>query len=47
MAAGVAQEVADVGGPRREIPWASVSPAGMTFLSPGSPTDRRRRPAGT
>jgi putative phosphoesterase len=29
------------------IPWDSVSPAGMRLLNPGSPTDRRRQPAGT
>jgi putative phosphoesterase len=29
------------------IPWDTVSPAGMRLLNPGSPTDRRRQPAGT
>ncbi|HVE99223.1 MAG TPA: metallophosphoesterase [Mycobacteriales bacterium] len=29
------------------IPWDSVTPAGMRLLNPGSPTDRRRQPAGT
>lgn len=29
------------------IPRDTVSPAGMRLLNPGSPTDRRRQPAGT
>jgi putative phosphoesterase len=29
------------------IPWDTVSPRGMRLLNPGSPTDRRRQPAGT
>lgn len=29
------------------IPWDSVTPNGMRLLNPGSPTDRRRQPAGT
>ncbi|PPG49282.1 YfcE family phosphodiesterase [Rathayibacter sp. AY2B3] len=29
------------------IPWDTVSPAGLRLLNPGSPTDRRRRPACT
>ncbi|MFJ1705046.1 metallophosphoesterase family protein [Kitasatospora sp. NPDC088346] len=29
------------------IPWDSVTPAGLRLLNPGSPTDRRRQPAGT
>ncbi|MCU1444939.1 metallophosphoesterase [Cryobacterium sp.] len=29
------------------IPWDTVSPGGMRLLNPGSPTDRRRQPAGT
>lgn len=29
------------------IPWDTVSTAGMRLLNPGSPTDRRRQPAGT
>jgi putative phosphoesterase len=29
------------------IPWDSTSPAGLRLLNPGSPTDRRRQPAGT
>lgn len=29
------------------IPWDSVAPGGLRLLNPGSPTDRRRQPAGT
>ena len=29
------------------IPWDTVAPSGMRLLNPGSPTDRRRQPAGT
>jgi len=29
------------------IPWDTMSPGGMRLLNPGSPTDRRRQPAGT
>ena len=29
------------------IPWDSVAANGMRLLNPGSPTDRRRQPAGT
>ncbi|MDY0914787.1 YfcE family phosphodiesterase [Rathayibacter festucae] len=29
------------------IPWDSRTAAGMRLLNPGSPTDRRRQPAGT
>ena len=29
------------------IPWDTTTPAGMRLLNPGSPTDRRRQPAGT
>jgi len=29
------------------IPWDTVSPRGLRLLNPGSPTDRRRQPAGT
>jgi putative phosphoesterase len=29
------------------IPWDTFSPRGMRLLNPGSPTDRRRQPAGT
>jgi putative phosphoesterase len=29
------------------IPWDTTSPRGMRLLNPGSPTDRRRQPAGT
>jgi putative phosphoesterase len=29
------------------IPWHTVSPAGLSLLNPGSPTDRRRMPACT
>jgi putative phosphoesterase len=29
------------------IPWDSVTDAGTRMLNPGSPTDRRRQPAGT
>ena len=29
------------------IPWDSVAPSGLRLLNPGSPTDRRRQPAGT
>ncbi len=29
------------------IPWDTVTPGGMRLLNPGSPTDRRRQPAGT
>jgi putative phosphoesterase len=28
-------------------PWDTVAPSGMRLLNPGSPTDRRRQPAGT
>ncbi|MDQ1711986.1 MAG: uncharacterized protein QOE45_1436 [Frankiaceae bacterium] len=29
------------------IPWDTVAPGGPRLLNPGSPTDRRRQPAGT
>ncbi len=29
------------------VPWDSVAPGGLRLLNPGSPTDRRRQPAGT
>ncbi|HYQ75237.1 MAG TPA: metallophosphoesterase [Cellulomonas sp.] len=29
------------------IPWDTVAPGGLRLLNPGSPTDRRRQPAGT
>jgi putative phosphoesterase len=29
------------------IPWDTTTPGGMRLLNPGSPTDRRRQPAGT
>ena len=29
------------------IPWDTVTPGGLRLLNPGSPTDRRRQPAGT
>jgi putative phosphoesterase len=29
------------------IPWDTTTPRGMRLLNPGSPTDRRRQPAGT
>jgi predicted phosphodiesterase len=29
------------------IPWDTVTPGGIRLLNPGSPTDRRRQPAGT
>ena len=29
------------------IPWDTVAPSGLRLLNPGSPTDRRRQPAGT
>ena len=29
------------------IPWDTTTPAGLRLLNPGSPTDRRRQPAGT
>lgn len=29
------------------IPWDTTSPGGLRLLNPGSPTDRRRQPAGT
>jgi len=29
------------------IPWDTVAPDGLRLLNPGSPTDRRRQPAGT
>lgn len=29
------------------IPWDTVSATGLRLLNPGSPTDRRRQPAGT
>ena len=29
------------------IPWDTTTPSGMRLLNPGSPTDRRRQPAGT
>jgi hypothetical protein len=29
------------------IPWDTVTPSGLRLLNPGSPTDRRRQPAGT
>jgi len=29
------------------IPWDTVADTGLRLLNPGSPTDRRRQPAGT
>ena len=29
------------------IPWHTTAPGGLRLLNPGSPTDRRRQPAGT
>ena len=29
------------------IPWDTTTPRGLRLLNPGSPTDRRRQPAGT
>lgn len=29
------------------IPWDTTTPQGLRLLNPGSPTDRRRQPAGT
>ena len=29
------------------IPWDTMTPGGLRLLNPGSPTDRRRQPAGT
>jgi putative phosphoesterase len=29
------------------IPWDTTTPGGLRLLNPGSPTDRRRQPAGT
>ena len=29
------------------IPWDTTAPGGLRLLNPGSPTDRRRQPAGT
>ena len=29
------------------IPWDTTTPGGVRLLNPGSPTDRRRQPAGT
>jgi len=29
------------------IPWDTTAPNGLRLLNPGSPTDRRRQPAGT
>ncbi|HLZ38525.1 MAG TPA: YfcE family phosphodiesterase [Mycobacteriales bacterium] len=29
------------------VPWDSAAPGGLRLLNPGSPTDRRRQPAGT
>ncbi|MCZ2857693.1 metallophosphoesterase family protein [Blastococcus sp. VKM Ac-2987] len=29
------------------IPWDTTAPSGLRLLNPGSPTDRRRQPAGT
>lgn len=29
------------------VPWDTVAPGGPRLLNPGSPTDRRRQPAGT
>jgi putative phosphoesterase len=29
------------------VPWDTTAPGGLRLLNPGSPTDRRRQPAGT
>jgi putative phosphoesterase len=29
------------------VPWDTTTPGGLRLLNPGSPTDRRRQPAGT
>jgi len=29
------------------VPWDTMTPGGIRLLNPGSPTDRRRQPAGT